>query len=90
MVMSEQSWFGYGSILWWTYLAITAAVLLSCLGLWIYAVRVYPQSHAEGDCDNLVDISEPLLSGDGTERAWIHEYPAANRGDTESEALRTA
>ena len=61
--MSEQNWFGYGSILWWAYVAITAAVFLSCLGLWIYAVKVYPQSHAESDRDNLVDASEAPPTG---------------------------
>ena len=90
MMMSEQTWFQYGSILWWAYLAMTAAVLLSCLGLWIYAVRAYPQSHAERDDDNLVDIRGPRLRGDGRDPAQKRTDPAADGADTESEALRTA
>jgi hypothetical protein len=90
MVTSQQSWFGYGSILWWAYLAITAAVLLSCLGLWIYAVRVYPQSHTESDCDNVVDISEQLIGEDRINRAQMKDPPPADSDGVTAEELRTA
>jgi hypothetical protein len=90
MLTSTQTWFGYGSILWWTYLAITTAVLLSCLGLWIYAVREYPRSHAESDCHNVVSMGEQLVGEDRAHPEPLHELPTANHGGSESQELRTA
>jgi hypothetical protein len=90
MLTSAQLWFGFGSIIWLISLILTAGVLLSCLGLWVFTIRVHPQSDAGGDCDNVVRMDEQLVGGDCAHRDRMQELPAVMLRGSESEALRTA